>query len=272
VRIELALDATADAAYDTSYHHKLRGRIWRALEGIEEYEQAHETNHGLGFAFSNVFPWGPIEEGDRRYLRIASPRREVLDDLIEHFGQERACDIGQMRFEVDNITGGAPDVGEPGSTGRLETGTGVFCALGPTQVDHYDIEAPEMEAGESQTEVYWRPRHGMEPLQDAIERSVHQIHELYGDDYYDGPCEVDGPLFNRVEPIKEDVTYAIPFQPATAVEQTVLVSKWELGYRVRDDTHRYHLNLALDAGIGQRREHGFGFVNLYDKSPPRAES
>jgi len=38
-------------------------------------------------------------------------------------------------------------------------------------------------------------------------------------------------------------------------------------YRVRDDTHRYHLNLALDAGIGQRREHGFGFPQ-----PPRQDA
>jgi len=116
------------------------------------------------------------------------------------------------------------------------------------------------------------PKHGMEPLQATIQRSLQRTHERFGDDYYDGPTEVDEPLFNEIEPIKDDITYSIRFQPATAVNRTIILSKKRLGYRVRDDTHRYHLNLALDAGIGQRREHGFGFLNLRDKTPPRADT
>lgn len=272
MRIELALDAIADAAYDTAAHHKLRGRIWRAFEDEEKYAQVHDANHGIGFAFSNVFPWGNIEEGDRRYLRIASPRREVLDDLITHFGQNRAFDVGQMRFRVGEITGHAPDVGETGSTGTLDTATGVFCSLDRKLAEEHGLDTSEIEAGDSETEIFWRPKHGLEPLQAAIRQSLQQTHELFGDDYYTGPAEVDEPLFEEVEPIKDEVTYAIPFQPATAVDRTVVLSKWRLGYRVRDETHRYHLNLALDAGIGQRREHGFGFVNLLDRTAPNEVS
>jgi len=45
--IELALEvATADAAYDTSAHHKLRGRIWRGLEEVDEYAATHDTDYG----------------------------------------------------------------------------------------------------------------------------------------------------------------------------------------------------------------------------------
>jgi CRISPR-associated endoribonuclease Cas6 len=271
LRIELALDALADAAYDDA-HHKIRGRIWRCLEGTEKYAESHETDHGIGFVFSNIFPWGAIEEGDRRYLRIASPRREVLDDLIAHFGQNRTFEVGQMRFDISEISGHAPHVGEPGSTGRIDTGTGVFCALSRWLAEEYGLDTSKIEAGKSETKLFWRPEHGMEPLQETIRRSLQQTHELYGDDYYDGPAEVDEPLFNEIEPIKDEVVYAIKFQPATAVDRTVLLSKWRLGYRVRDETHRYHLNLALDAGIGQRREHGFGFLNLREKQPPRASS
>lgn len=272
MRIELTLKAIADAEYDTSYHHKLRGRIWRALGGLERYEEIHDSSHGVGLAFSNIFPWGNLEEGDRRYLRIASPRRTVLDDLIMHFSQDRTFDIGQMRFEIEDITGHAPQVGEPGSTGRIDTGTGVFCAFSRQMADEYGLDTSEMESGEAETELFWRPRHGMGALQDTMRRSLQQTHELYGDDYYEGPTDVDSPLFESVEPIKDQVTYSIRFQPATAVDRTVILSKWRLGYRVRDETHRYHLNLALDAGIGQRREHGFGFLNLRDQTPPRAEA
>lgn len=272
MRIELSLDAIADAAYDTAAHHKIRGRIWRALEDNDEYVETHETDHGVGFAFSNIFPWREIEEGDRRYIRIASPRREVLDDLIGHFNRNREFEVGQMRFEIGDMDAHSPQVGEAGSTGRMDTGTGVFCALDKRLAEEHGLETSEIEAGDSETEMYWRPKHGMEPLQATIRRSLQQIHELYGDDYYAGPAEVDEPLFNEYEPIKDDITYAIPFQPATAVERTVLLSKWRLGYRVRNETHRYHLNLALDAGIGQRREHGFGFLNLREQNLPRADS
>ena len=272
MRVELALDAIADAAYDTSYHHKLRGRLWRAFSDDEEYDEVHDTNHGVGFAFSNVYPWGNIDEGDRRYLRIASPRRKVLDDLVAHFGHNREFDIGQMRFRVDEISAHVPNVGEAGSTGTMDTATGVYCALNREHSEEYDIDTSEMDTGETETKTFWRPHHGIGPLRDAIQRSLQQTHELYGDDYYKGPAEVDEPLFESIEPIKDDIVYSIPFQPATAVDRTVVLSKWRFGYRVRDETHRYHLNLALDAGIGQRREHGFGFVNLLEKTPPRAGS
>jgi len=269
VRIELTLAAIADATYDTSAHHKLRGRIWRALEDAGRYDESHHTDHGVGFAFSNVFPWGDIEEGDRRYVRIASPRRQVLDDLVAHFENERAFEIGQMRFEVTDISAHAPDVGEAGSVGRMDTSTGVFCALDRRLAEDHGLDTSEIDAGSSETKLFWRPKHGLEPLQETIRRSLQRTHERFGDDYYDGPTEVDARLFDEFEPVKDEVTYAIRFQPATAVDRTVILSKWKLGYRVRNETHRYHLNLALDAGIGQRREHGFGFLNLRDKTPPR---
>lgn len=272
MRIELALDAIADAAYDTAAHHKIRGRIWRGLENRDAYIECHDTDHGVGFAFSNIFPWGEISEGDRRYIRIASPRRAVLDELIAHFGRNRAFEVGQMRFEVADITGHAPQVGEAGSTGRIDTGTGVFCALSRELAEEHGLDTSKIDGGESETKLFWQPEHGMEPLEATIERSIQQTHEQYGDEYYDGPTEVDEPLFSEIEPIKDEITYAIRFQPATAVDRTVILSKWRFGYRVRDETHRYHLNLALDSGIGQRREHGFGFLNLREQNPPRAST
>jgi CRISPR-associated endoribonuclease Cas6 len=272
MRIELALDALADAEYDTSAHHKIRGRIWRAFEDEERYTRVHETDHGVGFAFSNIFPWGHIDEGDRRYLRIASPRRDVLDDLIAHFGRNRMFEVGQMRFEIADISAHAPQIGEAGSTGQLDTGTGVFCALDKRLAEEHGLDTSEIESGDSKTKTFWRPKHGLDALQATIRRSLQRTHELYGDDYYEGPAEVDESLFTEYEPIKDDVTYAIRFQPATAVDRTVILTKWRLGYRVRDETHRYHLNLALDSGIGQKREHGFGFLNLQEQSPPRADS
>jgi len=48
MRIELALDATADAAYDTSAPPQTRGRIWRGLEEVDEYAATHDTTTASG--------------------------------------------------------------------------------------------------------------------------------------------------------------------------------------------------------------------------------
>jgi len=101
-----------------------------------------------------------------------------------------------MRFEVTDISGHAPDVGEPGSTGRIDTGTGVFCALSRELAEQHGLDTTEMD-GESETDTFWRPKHGMEPLQATIQRSLQRTHERFGDDYYDGPTEVDEPCSTK---------------------------------------------------------------------------
>jgi len=77
VRILNRILARADTAYDNAYHHKLSGRIWRALEGTE-YDQVHDENRPKPFSFSNPFPPEDMEEGDERTLLIASPDEELL--------------------------------------------------------------------------------------------------------------------------------------------------------------------------------------------------
>jgi CRISPR-associated endoribonuclease Cas6 len=66
-------------------------------------------------------------------------------------------------------------------------------------------------------------------------------------------------------------TYALPVTVTEGVERQLVLSKWRLGYKVRDDHHRRHLNLALDAGIGGRNGLGFGFVNITEKTDPWGE-
>ncbi len=260
MRLQLHLRATADAVYDNAYHHKLRGRLWQALD--ESFDEDHESRRGVGLAFSGPYPWGNIKEGDSLSVLVASPRKELLDSLIADVSRNREFNIGEMAFELEDVTAHDPDVGEPGTEGTLETVTGVVCRLTKEQVEEYGLDTTEMESGSTETRTFWRPKHGMGPLRDSIRHSLQLSHEWFGDQTRPGPYEVDHRLWSSIEPVKDDITYALPFSPATGVERTLIVSKWSLGYRVRNDTHRYHLNLALDCGIGQRREHGFGFVNV----------
>ncbi|REA02045.1 CRISPR-associated protein Cas6 [Haloferax sp. Atlit-6N] len=261
MRLEVSLRSTVNMPYDRSYHHALRSALWDCLR--PEYSAIHESNEPVGLSFSNIFPWGELTAGDRRKLRIASPDRAVLDTLAEALMTTDRLTVGDMEFDVDDISVHAPDVGEPGSRGYLETATGVVCRLSPSLLSDHDLTATRTAADDA-SPTFWRPAHGLEPFRAVLAQSLTQSHQRFGaTETYDIP--ITGDIFDSFEPIKDGVTYALPFEPTAGVELTYILSKWRLGYRVRDDTHRYLLNLALDCGIGQRREHGFGFVNTYSE-------
>ena len=242
-----------DAAYDNAYHHKLRGRIWQALSGTE-FDDTHDENDPPGFAYSNPFPPGDLQAGDRRTLLVSSPHEELLTHVATDLQSNPELNVGEMPFHVDDLNGLAPDVGEPGTTGTIETGTGLLVRIPPWRCDEYGIDHPG-----GDTAVYWRPEHTTEPLMNQLEANLDKKHGLFGPDYLPGPSDVDGDLFDGYELLK---TFAVPVEVTQGEEMTFVLSKWRFSYRVRDDHHRRHLNLALDCGLGERNSLGFGFVNL----------
>lgn len=258
MRILNRIYARADTAYDNAYHHKLSGRIWRALEGTE-YDQVHDENRPKPFSFSNPFPPGDMQEGDRRTLLIASPDEGLLAHIAADLKENPELNIGEMPFTVSDLSPLSPDVGEPGTRGTIETGTGVLVRIPPWRFNEYEIDIDHDEA------EFWRPEHTMEPFKNQIKANLDKKHGLYCPEYLPGPSDVDGDLFDGYELIK---TFAIPVTPTTGHTETWVLSKWRFDYTVRDDDHRRHLNLALDVGIGERNSLGFGFLNIVDKTGP----
>lgn len=258
MRLLIELKATADSAYRNDYHHKLRGRIWRALDDTR-FESEHGDGEPMGLAFSNIFPWDDIEEGDSRSLLVASPREELLAEIARDLQDDPEFNVGDMAFEVEDVSSLEVDVGEPGTRGVLETATGVFVRLTDEHRQRYGIE------NEHDAPTYWRPEHTIEPFRDAIQGNLQYKHDRFAYDYQPGPAEVDGDLFEGYDLVK---TYALPVTVTTGTRIEAVVSKWRLDYRVRDDDHRRHLNLALSTGIGGRNALGFGFVNVVEKTRP----
>ncbi len=252
MRILIDLSARADAAYDNSYHHKLRGRIWRALEDTE-YDEIHDKNQPKPVTYSNPFPPGDMREGDERTLLIASPDEELLAHVAADLKDDRELNIGEMPFTVVSLSPLSPDVGEPGTSGTLESGTGVLVRIPPWRFDEYGIDSDHDQA------EFWRPEHTMEPFVNQVESNLDRKHDLYCPDYLPGPSDVDGDLFDGYELIK---TFALPVTPTQGERETWVLSKWRLDYTVRDDNHRRHLNLLLDVGLGERNSLGFGFMNI----------
>lgn len=253
------LDAQADAVYQTSFHNKLRGRLWRALQDTR-FSEEHGDSEPMGLSFSNIFPWGEISKGDERTLLVASPREGLLAAIAEDLQTDREFNVGEMPFTVSDLTSLEVDVGEPGTRGVIETATGVVVRLYEHHRDEYGIEG---DFGDAPT--YWQPEFTIEPLRDALSENLQRKHERFAPEYVPGPEDVDGPLFDGFDLIK---TYALPTTVSEGVELELVVSKWRFDYRVRDDTHRKHLNLALDTGVGGRNGLGFGFVNIVERTRP----
>jgi CRISPR-associated endoribonuclease Cas6 len=258
MRVLVRLRARRDAAYDNTYHHKLRGRLWGALEGTE-YDETHDVNRPKAFCYSNPFPPGEMAAGDERTLLVASPYEDLLAHVATDLKDEPELNIGEMPFTVDEITSLSPGVGEPGTSGTLSTGTGVLVRIPPWRFDEYGIESAHDEA------EFWRPNHTLEPFRNQIEANLDQKHDLFAPDYLPGPSEKSGDLFEGYELLK---TFAIPVTPTTGEQETWVLSKWRFDYTVRDEDHRRWLNLLLDVGIGERNSLGFGFMNIVDKTGP----
>jgi CRISPR-associated endoribonuclease Cas6 len=253
------LSARADATYQNDYHHKLRGRLWDALGGTD-YDERHDDGEPPGFTYSNPFPPHDMKEGDDRKLLVASPEEELLANVAADLLEERELNIGEMPFHVDDVTSLEPDVGEPGTRGTIETGTGLLVRIPPWRCEEYGINHPG-----GDTAVFWRPEHSMEPLRTQLEANLNQKHDRFAHDHLPGPSDVDGDLFDGYELIK---TFAVPVTVTEGQEMTYVLSKWEFSYTVRDDHHRRHLNLALDCGLGERNSLGLGFVNIAEKTRP----
>lgn len=251
-----------DAAYDNTYHHNLRGRIWRALEETK-YEAFHGDGEPNPFSYSNPFPPGDLEEGDERTILFASPREELLTHLAEDLQRDPELNIGEMPFHLDGLSAVNPSVGEPGSMGTIESGTGVLVRIPPWRFDEYDIDAPDSSS------EFWRPEYSIKPFRRQVRSNLDKKHTQFCRDDLPGPTDNDGDLFDEYELIK---TFALPVTVTQGQTETCVLSKWRLRYTVRNDHHRRHLNLALDTGIGERNGLGFGFVNITEKSTPRGKA
>ncbi|WP_436909372.1 CRISPR-associated endoribonuclease Cas6 [Halosimplex marinum] len=260
MRLLVRLRAEADAAYDDRYHRGLAGRVWQALD-TPQFDDLHESGEPSGLSFSNPFPVADMTEGDRRNVLIAAADDDVLEAIGADLVENREFNVAEMPFTVEEVTGVSPDVGEPGTEGVLETATGLVVRIPHWKFDEYGIDAP------SDAPEFWKPEHSLEPLREQLENNLDRKHGQFCADYLPGPSDVAEGLFTSYEHIK---SYALPVTVTEGVTQTHVLSKFRFGYRVRDDDHRRHLNLALDAGLAERNSLGFGFVNVREdeRVPP----
>lgn len=254
VRIMAHLSARSDTAYQADYHYKLHGRIWRALKD-SPFSERHGDGMHTGFAYSNPFPPQDMREGDDRKLIVASANDELLAYVAANLLEDPELNIGEMPFHVDDVTRVPHRVGEPGTSGVIESGTGVMVRIAQDEADKYGIEP------EGDSHIYWQPEHQLDPFRDKVEANLQWKHDQFCPEHLPGPVETGYNLFDSYECFD---SYAVPLTVTTGQTMTAVLTKWRFEYRVRDDDHRRHLNLALDVGLGQRNGLGLGFLNIVE--------
>lgn len=264
-RLKVSLRAEADAAYDTAYHNKLRGRVGTALAGTEYERDGNGDASPLGLSYSSLLPWGDLTEGDTRYVIFAASREDVLIKLAADFKRNPKFNIGEMPLRVTGLEEHTADVGPPGTTGRLETKTGVLVKFAPVECNEYGIDS------DGDTVVFWRQAdHSISAFADKLESTLQtRWEQLDSAPNGPGPTDLYEPLFSEYN-FKKD--FAVPLTVTEDETRTLILSKWELGYTVQSPAHRDVLNFVLATGLSARSNYGLGFTEITTKDTPEGQT
>lgn len=247
----LRLQTTRDCAWERQYHRRVRGRLTQTLKqsGIDDYRETQRPP----FAFSDLMPVRdgqnpgmPLDEGDDVHLLITTPRMDIMEAIAGGLQREPELTAGSMVFETRAANPLKTDIGAPGSEGILTTASGII--VGVDDADSSDEhDAPE----------YWTERkHSVHEFKTALSGTIDRVL-----DHETADTDTLRPYFSDYDHLK---TYASKLRVTPDHALTVVASKWDLHYRVRDEAHREALNALLGTGVGRRRSFGFGALQVRD--------
>jgi len=244
----IRLEVRHECAWESMYHRKIRGRLGQALQraGIERYRDTSQSP----FVFSDLMPddqapGSDLKAGSVVRLLVGAKRMDVLEAIATDFQDRPEVTAGAMVFDARAAKPLETDVGDVGSTGTLTTASGIIPVV--------DNPGPD----ETGAPTYWSER---DHCQEAFKKALHQsISGILAEE-----TEVEAPsmrLFDGYDHIK---TYGVEVDVTASQTITVVASKWNLRYEVRDESHREALNTLLGTGVGSTRSYGFGMLQTRD--------
>lgn len=243
MRCLVRLTAAQDQAYNSAYHVKLQGVLYRLLERAG-FDFVHDQFPFKFVTFSNIFPPNKMTEGDQRHWLVASPHEELVEAFADAIWNADTITVGSQKFSVEetsifNIV--------PENTGQIETATPIVVRIPASRCETYGID-PEYD------DVYWRQDHPKTAFITEVERNLASKYEHY---YGDEPPE--RPYFTDWTPRKE-VSVPLHYEDDRVI---VIGTTWEIEYECYSKNMYSIVQLAFDAGLGELNTSGFGFVNEY---------
>jgi CRISPR-associated endoribonuclease Cas6 len=254
MRILIELQSTQNSPYEMEYHCHLQGFIYNLLSG-SVYDVLHDEKGSKYFAFSNIFPFDNIRQGDIRTLIVSSPDErfiKYLFDILQLLAQRGTqINVGYMTFKINYIEELYPHL--PNS-GNLITGTPITIRIPKSMYKQYGYESVY------ENFTYWRNEQPIdvfiEQLQIKLLSKYAKYHTESFKEYHEFlAAHKDIKLFDTFK-FKKQVSTKVYMD---SIEQVIIGSLWEIGFNSSD---KDLIQFALDAGLGERNSLGFGFMNL----------
>lgn len=250
-QLMLRLEATRDCAWERQYHRRIRGRLSQALQqaGIDGFRGSDRPP----FVFSDFYPVADgqhpgmdLSAGDDVHLLVATSRQDVLEAIAGSLQTTPEVTAGSMVFEARAAKPIETGVGPVGTSGTLTTASGVVLGV-----------ADDRRQTDTEYVEYWTDnKHSVDDFEASLERHAGQLLRKET-----GGATYNGALFDDYDLIK---SYSTRLRVTPEQTVTLIASKWDLDYQVRDEQHREALNALLGLGVGRRRSFGFGMLQTRD--------
>jgi len=260
VKIILYLKAKANHAYPSRYHRDMHGMILHHVpDKIIEQSKQGETDDPLGISFTQLLPWRDIEKGDTRKIVINSTTPEIAKHIVKSLSTKSEIHIGELTFDIQGVDQAVTEVGDVGTTGTIESDTGILVSIPPDRTDEFEISNP------GEYDYYWSEDDPVNVFNQRIKENLETKWSALHPDSNQGPQTLNGPIFTQQELLK---TYSLPIKVSQNHTETVVLSKWRFKYEIRNKAHKNTLNLALGAGLGEKNNFSLGTVSLTGKQEP----
>lgn len=270
MRILVKLKTSRSCKYVHKYHHKVQGRIWKALKNasVDELnndtgdislpnqliDELHNTSEIPKFAFSNPFPRKEYDQNEISNLLISSPHPVIIELIQNSLEKNTEFNIGEMPFTVDEMSIITPDVGSVGSKGILQSSTGVYIPLTKEHREKYDIEGFR-----ASDKISWTPGYTIQAFNERLIENVQWKLQTLQNKKAPTPDHIND-LFEAIE-FGDTYPVEIPIGNDVTDTFTFIVTQVRCEYTVTSQDHRRWLNTILDTGLGWRNTLSFGMLN-----------
>ena len=248
MRLLLRLTSDNDQKDVSLEYHKLQGFVYQLI--MESgFPLLHDKKGYKPFCFSNIFPFGDMNTGDRRSFIIATPSDAIATGMARHLAALKGTHlhIGDCSFTLENFS--TFTTGLDHMPARLICGTPILLRIPEKNYDLYAIPQEERRTGY----VYWRPQIAFDAfIKQLSENLIKKYNQFYGTEMGTVPLFQEFVFKKMVH-----TRYIIDGKSYGAAG-----SLWEFSWSHMDEMQRRVIEFGLDAGFGERNSFGFGFVNV----------
>lgn len=244
----LRLKAAKEQSYDNNYHYKVQSFLYNLIRNTEFYHlhdsigKSYPGKTITPFCFSNLFPYGNMNQGSRKSMMISSPNEKFLTVLLEKIkGLEGHCiHFGELLFDVVGSMIFSPKLITPL---RFTTMTPIILRIPRANYQVYDLDLKY-----PYEYIFWRENYPLELFINQVESNLKNKFTRF----YNREPEQTLKFSNLV--FKKQVSKKIVIR---GMVQTIIGTLWEFWLENINELAEF----SLDAGLGERNSLGFGFLN-----------